>query len=109
MSTQHDPAASWRRHTPRQAAQAAARFDREAREAIAAHAERATEEAIERAIHRALQLIEKLGVVVLTGTVSGKGTSRPVTREELAVCKDTVRDGWKTLKRYAGERVTVLS
>jgi len=104
-----DPAASWRRYTPRQAARAAVRFDREAKAAIAAHKAQQLAGCTERAIARALLRVEGLGIVLLTGVVTGKSGARQATQEELACCKDSVKDGWKTLKRYAVDRVTVLS
>lgn len=107
MSTQQDPAASYRRYTPRQAAQAAARHDREARETIAAYKAKVHAEARQQAVARELLRIERLGVCLITGTVAP--SNRPLTSEDRKVCAESVKDAWKYLKRVGPDFVTVLS
>ncbi len=102
MSTS-DPAASYARRTSRQRNQLAARYDREARMAVAAREAQQTAEARARHIKRAVLHIERLGIVALTGRTE----ARAVTREELAVCKEAVKDAWKVLRGEA-DFVTVL-
>ncbi len=100
-----DPAASYRRHTPRQAARSAARYDREAKETIAAYQARRTAEAHVIHVRRALRLVELLGVALHRGTIRG----RPMTREERMGLTESVKDAWKTLRSLASETVTVLT
>ena len=108
-----DPAASYRSHTPRQAAHAAARFDREASEMIAVH--KSAQEAERRAllaprmIAVARRHIEQLGVCVLTGTVTGRDGRRALTRAERSAARQRVKDAWGTLRYYEADFVTVLN
>lgn len=96
-------ASYWASRTPRQRAQAGARFDREARETLAAHREQQAAEARRKHVARALATVEKLGVALLTGKVG----VRDLTREERSVCKDAVKDAWRALKGEA-DLVVVL-
>lgn len=98
------------RRTPRQRAQAAARYDREARETIAAYNARRTAEARAKHLARALSDIEALGPLLLRGVVRKAGTERPLTREERRCCVEVIRDGWRVIKRNGSpDFVTVLA
>lgn len=103
-----DLAASYRRFTPRQRAQAATRYDREARATLAACEAQRDAESRAKHVAKARWLIERLGVCLLTGCVRGREGVTPLTAEQRALCQEALRDGWRTLKRHA-DFVTVLS
>lgn len=97
-----DLAASFRRFTPRQQARAAVRYGREARATLAAYEAERTADNRAKHVAIARRNVELLGGCLLTGRIRCKdGTRRLLTREQRAICTEAVRDGWRTLKRYA--------
>ena len=105
-SLRADPASAWVTRTPKQRAQAAARYDREAREVIAAENERRTQEARAAHVARARRIIEGFSTLSLRGH---KANGDVLTRDEKKVIREGLKDHWKTLKRFGSEFVTVLS
>ena len=103
----NDPAAVWVKRTPKQRAQAAARFDREAAQVVAAHKAQQDAEARAKAVAKAVRTIELLGIALLTGEV--RPSRRPLTKEERKVCAESVKDAWKYLRRVDPDFVTALS
>jgi hypothetical protein len=96
-------ASYWANRTARQRSKAATRFDREARETIEAYKKRQAIDNRRKYVAGAVANIEQLGIALLTGKVG----ARDLTKEERAVCKDAVKDAWRTLKSET-DFVTVL-
>jgi hypothetical protein len=101
-----DPAAAWVSRTPKQRAQAAARYDREARETLARLDAERTQKARASHVAKARLHVDAFSTLLLRGH---KSNGTKLTREELVCARDCLKDAWKTLKRFDSEFVTVLS
>lgn len=96
---EHDPAASYRRFTPRQRARAGARFDREAA-AIRARVEaERTKAAVERNLARSRETVAAAELVLRQGTLKGA----PLTREARREVESVARYARKMIERITGE------
>jgi len=101
-----DPASAWVKRTTKQRAQAANRYDREAREVLAKADAEATQKALAAHVTKARLHVDRFPPLLLRGR---KAHGVALTRDEIACLRDCINDAWKTLKRFDADFVTVLS